>query len=276
MKFGISILANDAVSDWLTALLESIKCHCPELPVSVIPFNERLQGVASLQETYDFEILRVEMLNNLDRIGSKFFPESHLKHHFRKLAAFEGPFDCFLCLDADTLILTHPFPLLEAFAASSYDFLCFDTDLDQVYWPGPFRERMVREFHSIGFNTGTFASRKGALGLADFVGLSSSSDLDPNELTRNLEQGFLNYCIDVRSVRTCRVGEVAVEYAGSVWARHPIVREGAAYLLAHPRHPDRGKQLPILHWAGIHKVSGDMPNVEIHEHYRYGRWREGT
>ena len=42
-RFGVAILANDGIYDWLLPFLESFREHNPTLPTYLIPFDRRME-----------------------------------------------------------------------------------------------------------------------------------------------------------------------------------------------------------------------------------------
>ena len=54
---GVYTLANDPMYDWLVAFLESMREHEPDLPIVVIPFDDRIERVARLRGKYCFAIM---------------------------------------------------------------------------------------------------------------------------------------------------------------------------------------------------------------------------
>ena len=155
-SWGIFTLANDVVIDSTLALFESLKTFAPDLPLRIIPYDTQQQRLAFLAHRFGHSYFESPLLDSLHRLGKSFYPlQEFAARGFRKLAAFEGPFDRFLFLDSDVVALSPLAPLLQAIESSQADLVHFDTDLDQVYRPGPLRDRMVAR-GARGFNAGLF------------------------------------------------------------------------------------------------------------------------
>ncbi len=104
--FGIYTLANDAVYDQLVALLNSIEANVsPDIPICVIPFDDRLdlvkQEVASRPQVTLFENrTSIERWENFAPQYAASHPASTKTSHprwyngslHRKFAAFDGDF----------------------------------------------------------------------------------------------------------------------------------------------------------------------------------------
>ena len=139
-KKGIYTLANDVVYDQLVALLNSIEANVsPEIPVCIIPYDDRLDQVKrelttrsnvklfenqeSLQRWEDFahKVWAAHPRASQKNLKRPKWYEGHLQ---RKLASFDGPFEKFVFYDGDSLAMK---PLDDFFAKlDTYDFVFDD------------------------------------------------------------------------------------------------------------------------------------------------------
>lgn len=119
---GICTLANDRVYDQLVALLNSIEAvYGTQMPVCVYPYDDQIDRVAALIQTR----LQVQLYDNWDSIQHwEAFARQVWQTHptawqqwcnpddcyrlgmHRRFCAFDGPFDRFIYMDADTLLLS--------------------------------------------------------------------------------------------------------------------------------------------------------------------------
>ncbi|MBD2081028.1 Npun_R2821/Npun_R2822 family protein [Leptolyngbya sp. FACHB-17] len=120
-SFGIYTLANDAVFDQLVALLNSIKANVdPDIPVCVIPFDDRLDRVkAEIQARPNVTLFQnqssIDRWENFAREFVKAHPEAQRTQQahprwykgklHRKFAAFDGQFEQFVFFDGDSLAM---------------------------------------------------------------------------------------------------------------------------------------------------------------------------
>lgn len=179
---GIYTLANDVVYDQLIALLNSIEVNVSkDIPVYVIPFDERLTKVKSEIDNRSNVTLfapkdSIERWETFaDEVWSV-FPESKKqklgkppwgKGHHRKFIAFDGPFDTFVYYDADSLAMKPLSGLFEQL--QHYDFVFDDwehgksnekaaLDIPLIVSTGIYSEETVRnQLHCSSF----FGSHKG-------------------------------------------------------------------------------------------------------------------
>ncbi len=140
-SFGIYTLANDAVYDQLVALLNSIEVNIsPDIPVCIIPYDERLykvkqevssrpnvalfEDIASIQRWEDFAY---QVWNAHPRSSQNKQPSiqwNKKNNLIRKMCAFDGNFERFVFYDADSLAMSNLHKVLDKL--DRYDFVFDD------------------------------------------------------------------------------------------------------------------------------------------------------
>lgn len=261
---GIFTLANDVVFDSALALFESLRTFASSIPVFVIPYDERQDRLAKAVRAYGYDYFNSSVTDRLHDLGRAFYPDQDFAARgFRKLAAFEGPFEHFLFLDSDVIALSPVSELLDAFLASRCDLLHFDTDISQVYRPGPLRDRAAA-LGAAGFNAGLFAGRRNALTAGALEECLRGLPADwTRELVPNAEQPFLNFFFDSAGLRSLSAHSLLPDYCSTCWpAVGRISCEGGAYRLRDSNRWDEGWRLFFAHWAGF-PLGPAMPNWGI-------------
>jgi hypothetical protein len=269
--WGAFTLANDAVADSALALFESLERFAPGLPLRVIPYDDRQDLLAPIVRGFGHAYFDSPEVEALHRLGESYYPQQEFAARgFRKLAAFDGPFERFLFVDSDVVALSPLAPLFDAITSARADLVHFDTDLDQVYRPGPLRARMVAR-GACGFNAGLFAGRWGVLTPESLA--SSLRSLEPDwraQLVPNAEQPFLNYHADLAGLRVRAAHELLPDRCSTCWpAVGQIEWDGAAYRLRASGRWDEGWQMFFAHWAGFPLGSG-MPNRALFDEFLTG------
>ena len=174
---GICTLANDYVYDQLVALLNSIEAIAgPEMPVCVYPYDDNIERIAaeiarrpqvqlyadqtSIQR-WDQYVCNIWDAHPTarDRWRKAGYETYHRIGTHRRFCAFDGPFDRFLYMDADTLLMDSVEPVfakLDDVDWVVYDFQYKDPShvydlsakkLKQVFSP----ERIKSEIFCSGF-----------------------------------------------------------------------------------------------------------------------------
>jgi len=289
---GIYTMANDNVSHWLLALLASLKIMNRELPVRVIPFDSRVNIVRRMCAAFGYPLWEpAGLLARCDQIGEMVAPRDGTwtfgHGNFRRLAAFGGPFDEFIYLDADTLVLEPLTPVFDACTRSGQDIVFGDTAGDFAYNPGARREELradgtpewnagiyfsrgsgFRGSVSGGSGSGGSGFRTGALGLDEMLAASQIDLAADRAIIRRdaADQSFLNWFAATRGLSCARLGTIS-EY-GRCWAflhRRATGLPGHLFDFDGPRPYSR--MIPILHWAGQVAPAPDMPQARLWQDY---------
>jgi len=266
-RIGVYTLGNDAYADWVLGFLESFRSYNPSTELIFVPYDDRIERIAALAPKYNFTLFQdLELVKRWESIGAALSPgKPSVQKMFRKFAAFDGPFDHFLFLDADIIVLSAVNEWMHRIVASGADFAYFDADFEWVYADPDFRERMKREFDSRGFNAGVFLSRRGFLRPEDFEALiPEREELERMFCNGVADQSYLNYVVDKKKSKIVAGREVVPEFDVGTWAGNVSnLRFGP--LPSPVTH--KGKVLPFLHFAGFQCLSS-IPNVQFFQHYR--------
>ncbi|MCS4142559.1 hypothetical protein [Salinibacter ruber] len=260
-KKGAYVLANDEVYKWTVAFLESFRTHNPELPLYLIPFDDRCDQIAGLASEYQFETFEHDSFDALESIGEQL--ELGVTpigpHWFRRFASFWGPLDEFIYLDCRMVVLADVEPLIQALDSYDCDFLHFEGGLDQVYEPGPIRTELVREHRAQGFNSGRWVTKKGLFSRDQMQDVATELVRRRDQMNRrNTDQFFLNYLVHTSDVRYASVHDLMPQVSRLKWPRIPgtIYRDEGDYRVWSYGRPEHDTQVVFMHWAGIERSPG--------------------
>lgn len=256
---GLVCLADGAVAEWFTAFGRSLRRYLPDLPVALIPFRERSKELERMARDFDFSIWEPDMLGELDELGRRFYPDHSIAPScFRKLACFWGPFDRFVYLDVDVVVLGRGLmDLLAAFRRGALDLAFYNGDLDQVYKPGTLRRALERK-GAQGFNTGFLISRRGLLDRSRMYRLAEEALGLRDHLTDCYEQPFLNFIADRSGWSVQPAVELVPRLAPITWCKIEIERRGDRYF---QHWEGELRELPFVHWAGSRLPAIEHPDL---------------
>jgi lipopolysaccharide biosynthesis glycosyltransferase len=186
MTDGIYILANDVVYDQLIALLNSIEVHAGKsYPICILPYDDQLErvkeevkqrrnveifadtSVIELWEKFAFDVWQAHpsAFNIWSEQGTSGVYRMGMH---RRFCAFDGPFDRFIYLDADILVLNsleYIFRQLNNHDFVVYDFQYKDpTHVYNVNFPQLYNIFPQSRVDSEIFCAGMYASKKGLFG----------------------------------------------------------------------------------------------------------------
>ncbi|MCS4040854.1 hypothetical protein [Salinibacter ruber] len=260
-KRGAYVLANDEVYEWTVAFLESFRAHNPDLPLYLIPFDDRCDRIAGLTSKYKFKTFEHDSFDTLESIGEQLeigvTPTG--PHWFRRFASFWGPLDEFIYLDCRMVVLADVAPLVHALDIYDCDFLHFEGGLDQVYEPGPVRTRLVRDRCAQGFNSGRWVTKKDLFSREQMQNVATELVRHRDQMNRrNTDQFFLNYLVHTSDARYASVHDLLPEVSRLTWPRIPgtIYQENGNYKVWSYGRPEHETQAVLMHWAGISRKPG--------------------
>lgn len=276
MRRGVYFLANDAIFDYAVAFLNSFRASNPHIPLCLVPFDDEHARVARLAARYGFEQWSDDgELRRCDAI-SQAFHDGATWGHYRKLALWNGPFDEFLYIDADTVVLE---PVDFVFGhLGSYDFVTSHSNIAGIrrwVWKDSIYSTSVLAPEQIDYaaSTGFFASRRGLIDparvrgdLANLVAMAEHMELTCRE------QPLLNYLV-VTSGRPCSSLSRIAEETGDPtipqeqWAGGEIGEVQAGRLI-----PSQVERVLLVHWAGEWRrafwADEQIPYHSLWQHYR--------
>ncbi len=294
---GICTLANDRVYDQLVALLNSIEVNAGKaLPVCVYPYDDNTERIkAEIAQRPNVELFDnrdvIDLWDNFAKSAWEPHPtakERWLKagsrgyHRFgthRRYCAFDGPFDRFIYMDGDTLLMS---PLDRVFAQlDNYDCVVYDfqhKDITHVYEvTSPklleifSQERLNQEIFCSGF----YGSKKGLFDEERRNWLIEQLRAGEAEILYPMapDQTIVNYMMmrSNFSIYNLALQLPKEERTGCcVTSPHFQALDNILY--------DKGNRLTYLHYIGLSSslftrlCSGenlDFPYRDIFLHYRY-------
>ncbi|BAY90986.1 MULTISPECIES: Npun_R2821/Npun_R2822 family protein [unclassified Tolypothrix] len=285
---GICTLANDYVFDQLVALLNSIDAILgSETPVCIYPFDDQTQRIADeiTKRPNVFIYNNQESINYWDQFMVSAAPErlnrsqSRLYGAHRRFCAFDGPFEKFIYLDADTLVMNSLATVFQKL--DSYDFVVYDfqfKDVSKVYnvdSPQLLEVFAKERINSEIFCSGFYASKKGVFSKEQIKSLILSLQNDERDILYQGagEQPLINYMVMKSHLSIYNFAQQlpSHEVTGcSVGSKHFEEKEHILY--------DKGNRLTYLHYIGvppnIHQAvctgeNIDFPYRDLFLYYRY-------
>ncbi|MBD1907542.1 sugar transferase [Funiculus sociatus GB2-A5] len=297
MTNGIYTFANDMVYDQLVALLNSIELNAgKEIPVCVIPYNTQLDKIraevaarknvtlfddaASIAFWEDFITQAWKAHKTAQKVWhKKGWPEVRRVNFVRKLCSFDGAFDKFIYMDADTLLMG---PIEQIYQKlDNYEWVVNDfqykSDMDYIF--NPEAEKLIEK--TIGlekaksqiFCAGWFASKKGVFNsveLADLLEKLKAGEAEVMSL-RGSDQPLYNYLVSRSGISYYNFAYHDLEQAtGSHWSSKFDVVDHVLY--------DKGRRLTYIHYMSIASseftqlCAGEDINIpyrDVFLHYRY-------
>ncbi|MEA5513658.1 Npun_R2821/Npun_R2822 family protein [Nodularia sp. UHCC 0506] len=294
---GICTLANDQVYEQVIALLNSIEAiYGQEMPVCIYPYDHNTAKIAaeiahrpqvqiyddreSIQRWDEFICKIWDAHPTAIEHWSKFGNDKyHRVGTHRRYGAFDGPFDRFVYMDADTLLMS---PLTKIFHQLEYcDWVVYDfqyTDLSHVYNQSSAKLTEIftpQQLQTEIFCSGFYASKKGVFDVQMQELLLEKLCQGEAEILYTMapDQTILNYMVMRSGISNCNLALELPESEKTgccVISEHFQAQDNILY--------DKGKRLTYLHYIGLSSKlfqrvcegeNIDFPYRDIFLYYRY-------
>ena len=287
---GICTLANDIVYDQLIALLNSIEVILgSNTPVCIYPFDEQVQQIkaeiAKRPNVFMYE--DSASIQRWDKFMQSAAPERlnrnkvRLYGAHRRFCAFEGPFEKFIYMDADTLVMNSLDAVFDKLNES--DFVVYDfqfTDPSKVYnflSPKLLEVFEQNRINSEIFCSGFYGSKQGLFDKDTREWLLAQLQSGEAKILYEGagEQPLLNYMVMKTGISSYNFARSLPDYKKtgcSVTSKHFQEQDNVLY--------DKGNRLTYIHYIGvqpdlIRRVCAgeniDFPYRDLFLHYRYLR-----
>ncbi|MFH7027681.1 MAG: Npun_R2821/Npun_R2822 family protein [Heteroscytonema crispum UTEX LB 1556] len=294
---GICTLGNDQVYEQIVALLNSIEeIYGQEMPVCIYPYDDNTAKIAAEiahrpnVQLYDNQA-SIEQWDEFVRniwdahpTAQKLWQQISTDKYYRvgthrRFCAFDGPFDRFVYMDADTLLMS---PLDSIFSQlNENDWVVYDfqfRDLSHVYNPASAKLAELftaEELHNEIFCSGFYGSKKNLFPAERRDWLLDKLRQGEAEVLYHMapDQTILNYMVMRSSISNYNFAHQLPESEITgccVTSSHFEARNNILY--------DRGNRLTYIHYIGVSSrffnqlCAGeniDFPYRELFLHYRY-------
>lgn len=293
---GVYFLANDRLIELTLAFLNSFRKYNPDIPLCLIPFRNDISLIESLKDTYHFSIYEDHhMLSYCDTLSLKFHPD--IRGHYRKLAMWDGPFERFIYVDIDMVVLKN---LDFCFRPlSDFDFIVSFSNLPslrQWVWKNTISTAALLQpaQYNYAANTGFIISRRHAITKEMIQQAESQAHiLAPHMELACMEQALINYIVVTSGLRYTSLFALMEspwypENYTEFWAgnKRSALVDGKFTMLN-----GKMREVFLIHWAGswqlrkweirlyillnilkikknIWSIRWNMPFKKIWKHYR--------
>jgi hypothetical protein len=245
-NWGIAIVANDKVLQWLLPFLESHRATNSALPLYLVPFDDNIAGTRRAAARYGAILVEDEMAE-IDALARRLYPLfPHHRRRLRKLQALALPLDRVVYVDVDTILFRDLCPALEALQPGRAEFVIASTSDDYVYN----RRRVAHPFlQGVKlFNDGFFVTSRKFLTLADFEGVIAADEKIFHSVRKRgmlFAQPLVNFVVHRLGVKLSSLSECVPGASDESFykAEGVVLREGGPVDCA-------GREIYFAHWAG--------------------------
>jgi hypothetical protein len=244
--WGIAIVANDKVLQWLLPFLESYRVTNSALPLYLVPFDDNMAQTKRAAARYGAILVEDEMVE-IDALARRLYPLfPHHRRRLRKLQALALPLDRVAYLDVDTILFRDLRPVFEALCRGRVEFVVASASEDYVYN----RRRAAHSFLNEAklFNDGFFVTSRKFLAPADFERVIAADERIFHSVRKRgmlFAQPLVNFVVHrlelkIRSLSECVRG-----------ASDESFYKAEGVVLKEDGPVDwQGREIYFAHWAG--------------------------
>jgi hypothetical protein len=294
---GICTLANDHVFDQAIALINSIaEVMGPDFPVCIFPYDDHCDRLAaairdrpnvtifqdqSVLDYWETEAKRLwDVCPNAKKEWAGVTTDDYYRMGMhRRFGAFSGPFDRFIYMDADTLLLQDVTPIFNQL--DSHDWIVYDfqhRDVSHVYNCNSEKLLQVFSARQIDreiFCAGFYAAKRGTFSQAQLDDCLHQLEAGEDDVLYGMapDQTILNYWV-MRS--NLAIYNYALELPSSEVTGCCVTSDH--FEMVDGRLCDRENPLTYLHYIGLSSSlfkqlcegeNLDFPYRDLFLHYRY-------
>lgn len=246
-RYGIAIVANDKIIDWLLPFLESYLVTNSSLPLYLIPYDENIALTRRAAELYGAIVVDEEP-TEIDRLSHELYPgifNSH-RRRLRKLQSLVLPLDEVAYVDVDVVLFRDLTPVFGRLEQGKSEFIVASPSFEYVYNSSKDRYDFLRDV--LLFNDGFWVTSNKFLQLADFIDTIDRDAEIFHEVRKRgqlFAQPLVNFVVHRRGLKITLLPH-CVENASH---ENFYKAEGVTFKDGKPLDRD-GQEIYLAHWAG--------------------------
>jgi hypothetical protein len=251
-NYGIAIIANDRVIDWLLPFLESYKATNAATPLFLIPYDDNMTRTRRAAEIFGVDVVDIDN-RELDALARRLYPfnPGH-RHRLRKLLALALPLDEVIYLDVDIILFRDFSPLFGQIETGKSEFIVASRCEDYVYNAKHAQYDYLR--NAMLFNDGFFATSRHVLSLQNFYDVIEADEKVFHAVRQRgglFAQPLTNFVVHRRGLKLATLPECIEEASNESYYK----AEGVTLSEDGPLDK-HGKQIYFCHWPGIIGMPG--------------------
>ncbi len=255
-KYGIAIIANDRVIDWLLPFLESYKATSASIPLYLIPYDDNLTRTRKAAEAYGVEVVSIDS-GELDALARRLYPlnPGH-RRRLRKLLALALPLDEVIYLDVDTIMLQDFNRVLGYIEPGKTEFIVSSRCHDYIYNSRHRNYDFLR--NALMFNDGFFVTSRHVLSLQDFYDVIARDERTFHIVRQRgglFAQPLTNFVVHRQNLKIAMLPQIIPTASQESYYKAEDVAQG-------PEGPGRfrGQAALLLPLAGHHWHAAPAPD----------------
>lgn len=251
-NYGIAIVANDKVADWLLPFLESYVATNAATPLYIIPYDDNLTVTRRAADVYGARLVG-EDSRELDALASRLYPlyPGH-RRRLRKFLSLNLPLDEVLYVDVDTILFADMSAVFGKLERGKVEFIMASTSDDYVYNRNREKYDFLRNVRL--FNDGFFVTSKTILSLKDFYDVIAEDEAIFHAVRKRgmlFAQPLSNFVTHRRALKIASLSECVAGASDESFYKAKDVSFDARGPL-----DGAGRRIFFAHWAGAIGLPG--------------------
>jgi hypothetical protein len=253
-KYGIAIIANDRVIDWLLPFLESYQATSAAVPLYLIPYDNNMERTRRAADVYGVEVVDIDSAE-LDALARRLYPfnPGH-RRRLRKLLALALPLDEVIYLDVDIVLFQDFSNIFGRIEKGKTEFIVALASAGRDYVYNSRRTQYEFLRNAMLFNDGFFATSRNVLSLQDFYDVIEADEKIFHAVRQRgglFAQPLTNFVVHRRGLRIVSLPDCIADASGESYYK----AQGISLSPEGPRDPF-GAKLYFGHWPGIIGMPG--------------------
>jgi len=246
-RYGIAIVGNDKIIDWLLPFLESYLATNSSLPLYLIPYDDNIAQTRRAADIYGATFIAVEP-TEIDKLSHELYPGVFNTHRrrLRKLQALALPLDEVAYVDVDVVLFRDFTPIFGRLEAGSREFIVASPSFEYVYNDNRDKYPFLRDV--LLFNDGFWVTSNKFLKLSDFIETIAQDAAifhDVRKRGQLFAQPLVNFVVHRRGLKISLLPHCLDTASHESFYKAP----GVTFRDGKPLDRD-GKEIYFAHWAG--------------------------
>jgi hypothetical protein len=245
-NYGIAVIANDKIINWLLPFLESYLATNAATPLYLIPYDDNVALTRRAADIYGVHFVDPDSAE-LDALAKRLYPlfPGH-RRRLRKFLALALPLDEVIYLDVDIILFRDFSEMFGRLEAGKSDFIVAAPTADYVYNRKRDQYDFLRDV--MLFNDGFFVTSKEILSLKDFYEVIEQDEKIFHAVRQRgmlFAQPVTNFVTHRRGLKITPLHKCLPGASGESFYK----AEGVTFDAEGPRDV-LGNKIYFAHWAG--------------------------
>jgi hypothetical protein len=246
-RYGIAIVGNDKIIDWLLPFLESYRDTNASLPIYLIPYDDNVEMTKRAADIYGATYVSEEPVE-IDRLSHELYPGifNNNRRRLRKLQALALPLDEVAYVDVDVILFRDFTPIFGQLEEGKREFIVASPSFEYVYNDRRGKYPFLNDV--LLFNDGFWVTSNKYLKLSDFIDTMKADAAvfhDVRKRGQLFAQPLVNFVTHRRGLKIELLPNVVPGSSHESFYKAP----GVTFRNGKPVDVD-GKEIYFAHWAG--------------------------